>query len=847
MEERADVAPEIDLTIENWDAQFGEDGRVVTPIGDVKMGENQFIKLMRQGRDGKLGMIKPTLENPDVIIEDASQAKEDDVTERNSSYVFVKAFKKADGSRYYYFTSVTVSKEGKEVVISNQEKRKNAIANLLTNGKLVWKHADDVSAASDVEQGLYSSQGNASDPTTEGTDAPQTNDISAGKVSENSETAKEKSEKVEESAKENTETAQAEPQRTEQSDDEIKRTAAHFPYETEEEFAAFEKRVPDMSDEELLAYMREDGNGIEHKAHHPSVYDEYDYRHGNEIADAYDNTLLRLRESGATLEQAEAMLGNLRKDDAMLTTDERAEWLGQEEALQEYIDKLENELPGHKLQEHVDGLAALQDNGRSYDENAYDAYALGRRFGNGVSEGLSKKEAVALADKMVKDNLSRGGIYALPFFDGITDSIDLRLGEHKEEVKAREEEYLAKKRGEADAKAQKVPDNAGRGDAMFQKAGEDTMPVPEQESALRDAIVELLREAGIDVSTDWEEGQRVLDADRQRRARLMGSRVEKRKARIASELQGRELTDEQQAVVDVFTGKKDNQPLEITDKNGNVRRIVLRQGNEQGAGTKHSIFKHYNAPSNGYNSEEVLLIPDIIKNGERKQDGRKIAYEIERDGITFTITAEVYGSKEQFTNFYTNKKPNVAEQGSLNTDEQHAQPQQSVSGTKLQKVSEYDKAKTEKIFDTAKSIGSTCMKFCYNSVGRDVNITNIRTAFAREIANTLNERLVCPHFRSELETAIRELSLRHNREVYPEQPSNLLSEEFKTSSITGSKQGDVAKVLKEIVTAKENEENLLSDNQTDADERYREGEVAAEPTERIEPQQQVADTGELRS
>ena len=176
MEERAEVAPEIELTIENWDAQFG-DGRVNTPIGEVKMGENQFIKLMRQGCSGKLGMIKPTLEKPDVIIEDASDAKEGDVAERNSSYVFVKAFKKADGSRYYYFTSVTVSKDGKEVVISNQEKRKNAIANLLTKGKLVWKHADDVSAASDVEQGLYSSQGKMSDPTTEGTDAPQTNDV----------------------------------------------------------------------------------------------------------------------------------------------------------------------------------------------------------------------------------------------------------------------------------------------------------------------------------------------------------------------------------------------------------------------------------------------------------------------------------------------------------------------------------------------------------------------------------------------------------------------------------------------------------------------------------------------
>ena len=185
MEEHAEVAPEIELTIENWDALFGEDGRVNTPLGEVKMGENQFTKLMRQGRNGKLGMIKPTLENPDIIIEDESKAKDGDTTERSSSYVYVKTFVKPDGSRYYYFTSVTVSKEGHEVVVSNQEKRRNVLTNLLLKGKLVWKHADDVSTASDVTDGLYSSQGNMSDPTTEGTDAPQTN-ISANKDTEKS-------------------------------------------------------------------------------------------------------------------------------------------------------------------------------------------------------------------------------------------------------------------------------------------------------------------------------------------------------------------------------------------------------------------------------------------------------------------------------------------------------------------------------------------------------------------------------------------------------------------------------------------------------------------------------------
>lgn len=42
MEAHAEVAPDIDLNIENWDNIFGENGTVETPIGTVKMGEHQF-------------------------------------------------------------------------------------------------------------------------------------------------------------------------------------------------------------------------------------------------------------------------------------------------------------------------------------------------------------------------------------------------------------------------------------------------------------------------------------------------------------------------------------------------------------------------------------------------------------------------------------------------------------------------------------------------------------------------------------------------------------------------------------------------------------------------------------
>ena len=169
-----EVAPELELTPENWYAEFGEDGMVHTPIGDAHMGENQFLKMMREGRKSKLGMIRPTLEAPHAIVEEPSMAKEGQETERDSSYIYIRVFEKEDGSRHYHFTSVSVQRDGGEVIVSNQEKSRNQVKRLLTEGVVLWMRADNAPDTSDVDQDLYSSQGTElSDPASEGTDASQ--------------------------------------------------------------------------------------------------------------------------------------------------------------------------------------------------------------------------------------------------------------------------------------------------------------------------------------------------------------------------------------------------------------------------------------------------------------------------------------------------------------------------------------------------------------------------------------------------------------------------------------------------------------------------------------------------
>lgn len=126
-------------------------------------------------------------------------------------------------------------------------------------------------------------------------------------------------------------------------ENEVKRTVEHFPMETAEEAAAFDKRVPEMKDSELLAYMQEDGKGDINSAYHMNIYDEYDYRHTDEQTEAYNIYIQQLHDSNTTLEQAEEMLGNILGDVERFATDERSQLIGQSDALQDYITELERQ------------------------------------------------------------------------------------------------------------------------------------------------------------------------------------------------------------------------------------------------------------------------------------------------------------------------------------------------------------------------------------------------------------------------------------------------------------------------------------------------------------------------
>lgn len=175
---------------------------------------------------------------------------------------------------------------------------------------------------------------------------------------------------------------------------------------------------------------------------------------------------------------------------------------------------------------------------------------------------------------------------------------------------------------------------------------------------------------GVDPRTKLHEAENADDI------KFMGSTTKKRMKDISTQLEGRELDEAQQAVADVYSGKKDNVSLTVEREDGS-NKIIMRQGNDNHAGTKHSVFRHYGVKANSLNVDDLLLIPTVLKEGERKvSDNGRVAYVYvdPTSQVKYTVVTEPKNNKEFFNDFYSNKKANQSEtsrvvENSTNTPE----------------------------------------------------------------------------------------------------------------------------------------------------------------------------------
>ena len=136
----------------------------------------------------------------------------------------------------------------------------------------------------------------------------------------------------------------------------------------------------------------------------------------------------------------------------------------------------------------------------------------------------------------------------------------------------------------------------------------------------------------------------------------MGSRVDKRMAEIGDYYKDKELSPEQRAVVDVFSGKADKLPLDIKRADGENVRVVMRQGYESGRGAKYAIYRHFDKNSGTFSTEDILLIPHIIETGEKNVNGKDVTYIKEFGEKRFKIYLTPKNGEELFNDFYSNWK-----------------------------------------------------------------------------------------------------------------------------------------------------------------------------------------------
>lgn len=208
---------------------------------------------------------------------------------------------------------------------------------------------------------------------------------------------------------------------------------------------------------------------------------------------------------------------------------------------------------------------------------------------------------------------------------------------------------------------------------------------------------------------------------------FMGSRVDKRMSEIADHYNGKELTHEQQAIVDVFSGAKNNAAVTFTDENGQEHILHIRSGNENNGGVKHAIYRHYNDSQSRFEVDDIAKIPTILEQGQRTEKGNsRVEYTYtDESGIKYIVGTEIRDGRESLVTFYTNKE---ASQTTSQNTQLSAQEKSDASNSS---------AKVDKNSESAKHDEWEKARF---SIGNSNTSADAVVRIADEFAKTLDSR-----------------------------------------------------------------------------------------------------------
>ena len=198
---------------------------------------------------------------------------------------------------------------------------------------------------------------------------------------------------------------------------------------------------------------------------------------------------------------------------------------------------------------------------------------------------------------------------------------------------------------------------------------------------------------GVDPRTKLHEAENADDI------KFMGSTTKKRMKNVASQFEGRELDKAQQVVADVYSGKDNNKDFSFTS-GGAERIMVMRQGNDNHAGTKHSLYRHFGVNKNYITVDDILSLPKMLNVSTRKPSKKgtiEYSYTDKESGVTYTVVTKPVGNKEHFQNFYSDRKANPSDashvaEGNTYTPE----------GARKTDGNAFMRAKVDNNFETAK-------------------------------------------------------------------------------------------------------------------------------------------------
>ena len=119
------------IASESSEKEYGKylGGLVKTPLGAVRMGENQYKKFIAKHRGNLFIAARNTLERPILVF-----------TAENGAVVYVKSFID-DSEKQKNIISVVIVKDSSSVVISTHEERMNQILNKMKKTGILYEKA----------------------------------------------------------------------------------------------------------------------------------------------------------------------------------------------------------------------------------------------------------------------------------------------------------------------------------------------------------------------------------------------------------------------------------------------------------------------------------------------------------------------------------------------------------------------------------------------------------------------------------------------------------------------------------------------------------------------------------